>query len=353
MLHHTIEGDDIRAYLEKLIAEVNADEKIQVLTGARIAEFEGFKGNFATEVAAGSEKQRIEHGVIIVATGATEYQPKEFLYGEDERVMTQVQLTDRLEERGASDLSTVVMIQCVGSRNEEHKNCSRICCQSAVKNALHIKKLNPEAQVYVLYRDIRTYGLLEDYYTEARKQGVIFIRFDKDAPPEVKSASEGVLVTVKDHILQQNVEIAADLLTLSAGMTASDTDELSKIMKLNRNPEGFFIEAHVKLRPVDMPSEGVFLCGTAHGPKLISEAIAQSQAAAARATTFLGKDSITLSAITAKVDTDHCVKCLTCGGPVPLVCPSLTRRKRLLKSTKPFVTDAAYVPVYARGRRFS
>jgi heterodisulfide reductase subunit A-like polyferredoxin len=331
MLHHTIEGDDIRAYLEKLIAEVNADEKIQVLTGARIAEFEGFKGNFATEVAVGSEKQRIEHGVIIVATGATEYQPKEFLYGEDERVMTQVQLTDRLEERGASDLSTVVMIQCVGSRNEEHKNCSRICCQSAVKNALHIKKLNPEAQVYVLYRDIRTYGLLEDYYTEARKQGVIFIRFDKDAPPEVKSASEGVLVTVKDHILQQNVEIAADLLTLSAGMTASDTDELSKIMKLNRNPEGFFIEAHVKLRPVDMPSEGVFLCGTAHGPKLISEAIAQSQAAAARATTFLGKDSITLSAITAKVDTDHCVKCLTCVRSCPFGVPVFNEAEKVIE----------------------
>ncbi len=330
-LHHTIEGDDIRAYLSKLIAEVKANEKIQVLANARIAGFEGFKGNFATEVVAGSERHNIKHGIIIVATGATEYKPKEFLYGQDPRVVTQVELTDRLETKGASDLSTVVMIQCVGSRNQENENCSRICCQSAVKNALHIRKLNPDAQVFVLYRDIRTYGLLEDYYTEARKQGVIFIRFDKDAPPEVKSSPEGIVVTVKDHILQQNVEITAELLTLSAGMTAEDTGELSGIMKLNRNPEGFFIEAHVKLRPVDMPSEGVFLCGTAHGPKLISESIAQSQAAASRATTFLAKDEIKLSAITAKVDTDHCVKCLTCVRSCPFGVPVFNTTAKVIE----------------------
>jgi len=330
-LHHTIEGDDIRAYLSKLIAEVKANEKIQVLANARIVGFEGFKGNFATEVVAGTERHKIKHGIIIVATGATEYKPKEFLYGQDERVLTQVELTDRLETKGASDLSTVVMIQCVGSRNQENENCSRICCQSAVKNALHIRKLNPDAQVFVLYRDIRTYGLLEDYYTEARKQGVIFIRFDKDAPPEVKSSSEGIVVTVKDHILQQQVEITAELLTLSAGMTAEDTGELSGIMKLNRNPEGFFIEAHVKLRPVDMPSEGVFLCGTAHGPKLISETIAQSQAAASRATTFLAKDEIKLSAITAKVDTDHCVKCLTCVRSCPFGVPVFNTETKVIE----------------------
>ncbi len=166
---------------------------------------------------------------------------------------------------------------------------------------------------------------------KARKQGVIFIRFDKDAPPEVKSSSEGIVVTVKDHILQQQVEITAELLTLSAGMTAEDTGELSGIMKLNRNPEGFFIEAHVKLRPVDMPSEGVFLCGTAHGPKLISETIAQSQAAASRATTFLAKDEIKLSAITAKVDTDHCVKCLTCVRSCPFGVPVFNTETKVIE----------------------
>jgi len=322
-LHHTIEGSDIRAYLEKLIGRVNEHEKIEVLTDARVLGFGGYKGNFETEMEAGPEKEMhiIKHGVIIVATGATEYQPKEYFYGEDNRVVTQIGLADRLEDHGASDLNTVVMIQCVGSRNEEMQECSRICCQSAVKNALHIKRLNPDAQVFVLYRDMRTYGLLEDYYREARENGVFFIRFDTDAPPDVKASSEGILVTVKDHILQQDISITADLLALSAGMRAADTEQLSRIMKLNRNQEGYFIEAHVKLRPVDMPGEGIFLCGTAHGPKLISEAISQSQAAASRATTFLANSEIKLSAITAKVDTDHCVKCLTCVRSCPFEVP--------------------------------
>ncbi len=322
-LHHTIEGADIRAYLKILIDQVNSHEKVEVLTDANVAGFGGYKGNFTTEVEVGPEKEvrTIKHGAMVVATGATEYQPKEYLYGEDDRVVTQIELADRLEDKGASDLDTVVMIQCVGSRNDEMQECSRICCQNAVKNALHIKKENPDTQVFVLYRDIRTYGLLEDYYKEAREKGVFFIRFEDDAPPDVKTSSDGIAVTVKDHILQQDITISADLLALSAGMRAADTDELSGIMKLNRNQEGYFIEAHVKLRPVDMPGEGIFLCGTAHGPKLISEAISQSQAAASRATTFLAKPEIKLSAITAKVDTDHCVKCLTCVRTCPFDVP--------------------------------
>ncbi len=332
-LHHTIEGEDVGAYLEKLIADVQANDKIRVLTNTRIVGFEGFKGNFATDVVVdGAEaKETIEHGVIIVATGGNEYQPTEFLYGEDERVLTQVELGHRLEEQGASDLSSVVMIQCVGSRNESNENCSRICCQNAIKNALEIKRLNPDAQVYVLYRDIRTYGLLEDYYTKARELGVIFIRFDQDAPPVVNAADDGVKVRVKDHILQEDVEIRADLLTLSAGMVAADTEELSGVMKLNRNPEGFFIEAHVKLRPVDMPGEGIFLCGSAHAPKLISETIAQAQAAASRATTFLASDAIKLSAITAKVDTEHCVKCLTCVRSCPFGVPVFNTEEKVIE----------------------
>ena len=312
---------------------MNGHDKIDVLTEAKITGFEGFKGNFATEVMLGStaEKRRIEHGIFIVATGAGEYRPKEYLYEDDERVVTQVELSDILEDKGAADLDSVVMIQCVGSRNDENVECSRICCQNAVKNALHIKKLNPDAEVYVMYRDIRTYGLLEDYYTEARKQGVIFIRFDKDAPPDVQSSSEGMLVTVKDHILQQNIEIRADLVALSAGMVAEDTTEMSQIMKLNRNPEGFFIEAHVKLRPVDMPSDGIFLCGTAHGPKLITETISQAQAAASRAVTFLAKDAIKLSAITAKVDVDHCVKCLTCVRSCPFGVPEFNVNEKVIE----------------------
>ncbi len=332
-LHHTIEGEDVQAYLTKLVDEVTANKKINVLTDARIVGFEGFKGNFTTEVATDlkGKIQKINHGIIIVATGAKEYKPKEFLYGEDDRVITQVELSDILDEKNAADFNSVAMIQCVGSRNEENVECSRICCQSAVKNALHIKKLNPDTMVYILYRDIRTNGMLEDYYTEARKQGIIFIRFESDAPPKVSSSADGLFITVKDHILQQDIEIQADILTLSAGVVAEDTDEISGIMKLNRNLEGYFIEAHVKLRPVDMPGEGVFLCGTAHGPKLISEAIAQAQAAASRATTFLSKDAIKLSAITAKVDTDYCVKCLTCVRSCPFEVPAFNIEEKVIE----------------------
>jgi len=322
-LHHTIEGGDVGAYVGTLADEVKDHAKIEVLTETTVTGFGGYKGNFKTELAVGAagQKRAIDHGVIIVATGAVEYQPEEYLYGEDERVVTQVGLADRLAAQGAADLDTVVMIQCVGSRCAEMQECSRICCQNAVKNALQIKKLSPETQVFVLYRDMRTYGLLEDYYTAARDQGVIFMRYDADNPPVAKADAKGILVTTRDHVLQQDVEICADLLALSAGMRAADTEELSSIMKLNANQEGYFIEAHVKLRPVDMPGEGIFLCGTAHGPKLISETISQAQAAASRAVTFLARPEIKLSAITAQVDTEYCVKCLTCVRTCPYDVP--------------------------------
>lgn len=323
-LHHTIEGADIGAYVGKLANEVLEDKKIAVLTGAEIVDFEGFQGNFKTVVRAGRNENplEIDHGVIIVATGAKEYTPKEYLYGEDDRVLTQTQLSDQLADQGAADLNTVVMIQCVGSRNDERPNCSRICCQAAVKNALEIKKQSPDTQVFILYRDMRMYGQMEEYYTEARKQGVLFVRYDKDNPPVAKSDPEGVLVTVKDHVLQRDIEICADLLTLSAGVQANAPQELISKMKLNNNPEGYFLEAHVKLRPVDMGSDAVFLCGTAHSPQLISEAIIQANGAASRAVTFLSKDEIKLSAIKAEVFTDHCVKCLTCVRSCPFEVPS-------------------------------
>ena len=329
-LHHTIEGGDIEAYLKKLSGEIQADENIDVITHGIVSDFAGYKGNFKTEVEVGPDRKKrvIDHGAILVATGAGEYQPSEYLYGEDPRVVTQLELSDHLEEKGADDLSTVVMIQCVGSRSDDYIECSRICCQNAVKNALAVKRLNPDAQVFVLYRDIRTYGLLEDFYTEARKMGVIFIRFDKDKPPVATASAAGILVRVEDHVLKQEIEIQTELLALSAGMRATDTSNLAGIMKLGRNPEGYFIEAHVKLRPVDMPSEGMFLCGTAHGPKLISETISQARAAASRAITFLSKPEIKLSAITALINTDSCVKCLTCVRSCPFQVPKYDEDQR-------------------------
>jgi len=324
-LTSTIEGADIRAYLDDLAERVRNHQKIQVLTQSLIVNFGGFKGNFTTEVIVGPSmyERKIDHGVVIIATGALEYSPREFLYGQDDRVMTQIELGKVLEETGAADLNQVVMIQCVGSRNDENPNCSRICCQSAVKNALHIKELNPEADVFVLYRDIRTYGLLEDYYRQAREKGVMFFRYSREEPPVVEASENELLVTFKDHVLQREIRISPDLLALSAGMVAQDTEELANILKVPRNPEGYFMEAHVKLRPVDMPADGVFVCGTAHSPKLVTETIAQSLAAASRASTFLSQPEILLSAIVATVDQDRCASCLICVRSCPFGVPRI------------------------------
>jgi len=321
----TIEGADIGTFLEELIQKVTSHSQIQVLTRSLIVGFSGFKGNFTTEVLVGPGmyERKIDHGVVVLATGANEYSPKEFLYGQNENVVTQVELAERLKEKGAEDLSQVVMIQCVGSRNDENPNCSRICCQSAIKNALHIKKLQPNAQIFILYRDIRTYGFLEDYYTEARKQGILFSRYDSENPPTVESSEAGVVVTFKDHILGRSLQVNADLLALSAGMVAEDTEELASIVKLARTAEGHFMEAHVKLRPVDMATEGIFVCGTAHSPKLLHESISQAFAAASRATTFLSQPQLTLSAVTAQVEDELCASCLICVRSCPYQVPRI------------------------------
>jgi heterodisulfide reductase subunit A-like polyferredoxin len=323
----TIEGASIKDYLNELIPRVNQHDKIQVLTNALIVSFGGFKGNFTTELLVGPDmvQRKIEHGVVIVATGANEYQPgeDEYLYGQDDRVMTQLELARRMECGEIGDPQNVVMIQCVGSRNDENPNCSRVCCQTAVKNALHLKEQNPDTNVYVLYRDIRTYGVLEEYYTEARKKGVLFFRFDQDNPPVAEATDDGVTVTFMDHILNRPLQVTTDILVLSAGMQAADTEELSSILKLARTPDGYMMEAHVKLRPVDMATEAVFVCGTAHSPKLISESIAQAYAASARAITFLSQTSLTLSAVTARVEPEKCASCLICVRSCPYDVPRI------------------------------
>jgi heterodisulfide reductase subunit A-like polyferredoxin len=323
----TIEGAKVGDYLDELIPKVSAHPKIQVLTNALIVGFSGFKGNFKTEILVGPEmiQRKIEHGAVILSTGAHEYQPKpnEYLYGEDARVMTQLELAERMEKNELGDLKQIVMIQCVGSRNEENPNCSRICCQTAIKNALHIKERYPDAGVFVLYRDIRTYGLLEEYYTEARKQGVFFFRYDSEDPPKVESVEDGIEVTFQDHVLNRRLKATSDLLVLSAGMQAEDTEELSSILKLARTPEGYFMEAHVKLRPVDMATEGIFVCGTAHSPKLLSETVSQAYAAASRAVTFLSQSQLTLSAVTAQVEADKCASCLICVRSCPYDVPKI------------------------------
>jgi heterodisulfide reductase subunit A-like polyferredoxin len=324
-LRSTIEGWDVRRYLQELAARVQSHPKIQTLTRALVVNFSGFKGNFTTEVLVGPAmyERKIEHGAVILATGAGEYRPTEYLCGQDERVLTQVELSARLHERGAQGLANVVMIQCVGSRNEQNPNCSRVCCQAAVKNAIHIKKLNPETQVCVLYRDLRTYGLLEAYYQEARRLGVLFFRYETQAPPRVEAGNGRLSVSFRDGIIGRDLQVDADLVALSAGMVPADTEELASLVKLARTPEGHFMEAHVKLRPVDMATEGLFICGTAHSPQLLSESISQACAAAARAVTFLSQSRLTLSAVTARVDPELCAACLICVRACPYRVPKI------------------------------
>ena len=324
-LTSTIEGNDIQEYLKGIIEKALNHQKIKIITNAEVVGHSGFQGNFMTEVKTGdsSDINQIEHGVIIIATGASEYKPNEYSYDENKLIMTQVELSSLIKDKGLADIKNVVMIQCVGSRDENNPNCSRICCQGAIKNAIHIKEENPDTNVYIINRDIRTYGFLEDYYTRARELGVIFIRFQKDEPPRVESSGDSITITVKDHVLNRDVMINADILALSAAIKAADTEKLANTLKLPRNDEGFFIEAHVKLRPVDMAGDGVFICGTAHSPKLITETITQAMAATSRATTFLSKDEITLSAVKATVNPEHCAACLVCVRSCPFGVPRI------------------------------
>ncbi len=324
-LTETIEGADVQEHLSHLVERVEQHENIQVLTESLVVDFSGFKGNFTTEVMVGPGmyERKIDHGITVLATGAAEYKPTEYAYGQADGVMTQIELDQYLYEKGTDNLNRVIMIQCVGSRNDENPNCSRICCQSAVKNAIQIKQESPETDVYVLYRDIRTYGLMERHYREARRLGVLFFRFEKEHPPVVEKGENGLNVRFKDHVLQREIQATADIVALSTGMRAQENEELASILKVAQNQFGYFMEAHVKLRPVDMPTDAFFVCGTAHSPKLITESISQAMAAAARAVTFLSQDEIALSVVTARVDQDNCAACLVCVRSCPYEVPRI------------------------------
>jgi len=328
-IHQTIEGHNVHAYLDRLIKKVKAHDKIQVLTEALVVGFSGYKGNFTTEVLVGPGmyERKINHGVTVVATGGQEYRPTEYMYGEHPRVLTQLDLGRLIHNRPdtAAGWNRVIMIQCVGSRNEQNPNCSRICCQGAVKYALQLKDLNPDMDVIILYRDMRTYGMLEDYYLEARERGVMFSRFDPDVAPQVAAEGDGLAVTFRDHVLEMPVKMPVDAVILSAAALPNDTEELATLLKIPRNAAGFFVEAHAKLRPVDFASEGIFLAGLAHGPKLMNESIAQGMAAAARAGAFLADVNQTISGVVAHVDPDRCAACLVCVRSCPYGIPQITK----------------------------
>ena len=321
----TLEGGDVRALIKDLIGQVRDNALIDVSTGAELVEYSGYVGRFTSRVKVGpaGALKEIEHGATIVAVGAEESTPQEYLYGEDKRVMTLLEFDEVLTDADRlKDCNGVVFIQCVGSRNDERPYCSRVCCSHSVKSALKLKEFKPEMDVYVLYRDMRTYGFREDYYKKASDQGVIFIRYDTDDPPDIQAVEEDgraiLRLTATEPMLGQRIEIDADMVCLAAAtVPRADNRPLSRLLKVPLNEDGFFMEAHMKLRPVDFATDGIFMCGTAHNPKFIDESISQAQAAASRAMTILAREELRAGGPVSRVTSAKCSACGLCQH----VCP--------------------------------
>ncbi len=308
-IYHTLAGIDPQETLAALKKDIHDHDKIKVHLEDSVEEIKGYIGNFETRLRSGEE---IRHGAIVVASGGIEYEPKEYLYGEHPRVIRQTDLGEMIAT-GKLDAKSVVIIQCVGSRDDEHPNCSRICCSTAMANALRIKKEHPGTSVYILFRDIRTYGFAEDNYNEAAKQGVIFLRYDPSSPPSVRADGDDLVVEVDEQFIEETITIRPTYVVLNAAVHPNpDNKELAQLLKVPQNKEGYFLEAHMKLRPVDFATDGVFLCGLAHSPRLIDESISQALAAAARVNTVLSKPSIEAEGVVSVVDEDKCVGCGRC-----------------------------------------
>ncbi len=318
-IHFTLEGLDVQHYIKGLESDVYRHPLIHVHMGAEITHVSGYVGNFVTGVSSERGCAEIRHGATVIAIGADEYKPVEYLYGRDDRVMTQLELEGRLAGADGDLLNAkcLVMIQCVGCRNEERNYCSRVCCSQAVKNALKLKELNPGMDIYVFFRDMRTYGFREDYYREASNREVRFVRFEAGGEPEVEAAEEEgrpvLRVSALDSILGDRLAVDADYVVLSAAVVPRrESGKISQMFKVPLGDDGFFKEAHVKLRPVDFAAEGIFLCGTAHYPKHIPETVNQAAGAAGRALTLLSHDIVTVSGSVCEVDYDKCIACGAC-----------------------------------------
>jgi len=324
-LRYSLNGGDPQRFLNSLLDKVLTNDLITVQTETSLVDFSGFVGNFEAGLMTAGKTyvETIKVGAVIVATGAGEYRPEEYMYGADPRVVTALELQEKIANGGGlNGCNNVVMIQCVGSREPDYMYCSRNCCAQAVKNALKLKEANSGINVYVLYRDMRTYGFLEEYYRKAREKGVVFIRYEAAEKPVVElvtnNGSRQLCVTVEDRVIDSKLLIDADIVALSTGVRpAAGNAELAQLLKVSLNAEGFFLEAHVKLRPVDFATDGVFVCGLAHAPKSLEESIAQAKAAAGRAATILAKDTVLGEGIVSSINADVCSACRTCVG----VCP--------------------------------
>jgi heterodisulfide reductase subunit A len=333
-LHYTLRGEDPQRHLETITSRIEENELIKVHTKAEIESIDGFVGNFRTVLTAGkgngSEKVEIQHGALILATGAKSLKPDEYLYGKSENVLLQHELEKKLATGSytPSNGGSVVMIQCVGSRDKERPYCSSICCCMAVKNALRIKELNPSTNVYILYRDMTTYGFNEEHYDRARNEGIVFIRYDDREKPVVSESDGRLKVDIRDHILGGNVSISADLLALSTAIVPEKDEAMEKTLSVPCSSDGFFLESHVQLKPVDSYVDGIFICGMAHFPKPVDESIAQAKAAASKAVILLSKGYVKAEPIISSCNAETCIGCGLCEHFCPYSAIRIVKKEK-------------------------
>ena len=338
-VYYSGNGGDPQAYLSDLIKRVESHPKIEVLKGHEVVEHEGAVGNFKTKVASldipkmdGSAQRVIDHGATIIATGGKEYRGKAYLLGEDPRVITQEEFEKKISRSDPSlaKAKSIVMIQCVGPWDEDPSRpfyCSRICCNVAIKNAIRMKELHPETSIFILYKDMRTYGFKEAFYTKAREKGVLFVRFDEKKKPSVSHSDSKLSIQLEDPMLHLPLILHPDLLVLSEAVIPNEgSKELANLFKFPLTLDGFFLEAHVKLRPVDFATDGLYLCGMAHYPKSINETIAQAEAASARAATILSQEMLQVGGVVAVVEGERCAACLTCVRVCPYSVPVINMK---------------------------
>jgi heterodisulfide reductase subunit A len=340
-VYSTLDGLDVQAYLRDLIAKVYKHPLIHVYHNATIPQATGYVGNFVTTVKSETGIAEIKHGAAVLAIGADLYTPTEYLYGQDDRVLTHLDLEEKIVkgDEKIMNAKSVVMIQCVGCRNEDRNYCSRICCSQSVKNALKLKEKNPQVDVTILFRDMRTYGFKENSYRDASEKDVKFIRYEPQEPPQVEAgeSDEGrpvLKVTATDYILGKKIVLDADVLALAAAVIPSEaTEEIASLFKVTLSPDGFFKEAHVKLRPVEFGTDGVYLCGLAHYPKFMQETINQAYGAAGRVLTLLSHDTVVASGSVAQVNESRCMGCGACVAACTYGALDLRETKQGKKAT--------------------
>lgn len=327
-IYQTWRGEDIQQHLNQLVHEVRSNPKIEVYLNTELKQVEGSVGNFKSTMQTNGTEKVLEHGVAIIATGASELKPDQYLYDQDPRVLTSLELDRKLIDRDASlkSLRTVVFIQCVGSRIKERPYCSKVCCTHSVLSALKLKEMNQEMDVFIVYRDMRTYALREDLYREAGAKEIVFIRYDDQKELRVTRDQKDLQVHFTSYVLNREIEIRPDMLVLATAIVPPKENPVAKLFKVPVNSDGFFMEAHVKLRPIDFATDGVFVCGLAHSPKPIDESIAHGLGASARAATILSQEMLQVGGVVAVVEGERCAACLTCVRVCPYNVPVINAK---------------------------